>query len=263
MSKARKSRGYSDETAAKVKAAFDEIDARGDVVMPGEIARMIGMSKGAVQNVLRDAPYWTSDCKHEARRESGTRNSAALHKYLTEQESLGWPNLRRGNETLAAQGWPNLKKGHVTQAKHGWMNLRKHIDDQREADWPDIHKAYHIQYDQGRLGTTTAARLARGRLLPASHRLVTSGKRALLRIYTTLVSWRDTDNSPRGKRSTRAISHVVGLGRTSTEKYLRRLRADGLIDATNHVIAPWPDFDTPTPTGVDDTSDTHERAEGE
>ena len=288
-------RGYSDETAAKVKAAFDEIDARGEVIMPIDIARMTEKGQTAVQRVLQSAPYWTPEHVRDARREAqrrGARKRAEdtamkvrvafdelnardevvmpgdiaqmigrdRHRvYRVLREASYWTPEhssavkkeinRRAVATRAEGGWQSLKKGLATRAEGGWQSFKKANAIQAEGGWQSLKKAKIVR-----------SRIQRGQPLSPNHPNVRQGERQRLRIYATLASWNEMQN---GRLTQTAVSRVLEISQPQVHFHLRRLRADGLIDTTNHVIAPWPDFDTPPPTAVDDTNHTHERAERE
>lgn len=255
MTRSKGYRGYSDETAAKVKAAFDEIVARGDVVMISAIAQMIGMSVPPVRWVLQDMGYWTPDRIRAAKQEGSAHANAQFARD-------GFPNLKKAFATNAAHGFPNLQKSWANQAASGYPNIKKASAAQQAMGNPGARRSNEIQAMSGyqglKKGARVSARRRRGKSLTPTHYIIRHGERKRYRVYATLLDW---DDARDGRRSSRAIARVLGM--TTVWENLHRLCADGLIDATNHVIAPWPDDATSAPTNETTTDDPRERAERE
>lgn len=59
---------YSDDMAARVKHAFDELAADGGIITPEKIKRRVGCSRNVVQMILQDADWWTNELQRAARR---------------------------------------------------------------------------------------------------------------------------------------------------------------------------------------------------
>jgi hypothetical protein len=59
---------YSDNMAARVRLAFDELTTAGAFVTPEAIRRQADCSRSVVQMVLQDADWWTPDLQRAARR---------------------------------------------------------------------------------------------------------------------------------------------------------------------------------------------------
>ena len=59
---------YSDNMAARVRLAFDELTLAGALVTPDAIRTQANCSRNMVQMVLQDADWWTPDLQRAARR---------------------------------------------------------------------------------------------------------------------------------------------------------------------------------------------------
>jgi group I intron endonuclease len=89
---------YSDELAARVKYAFDQLCQSNDVIMPGDIAKLALCGSTSVWRVLKDVEWWTKEHQQAAQAERWRRA-------LATQEKNGWTagrqNLQRAREKYA------------------------------------------------------------------------------------------------------------------------------------------------------------------
>lgn len=218
--------------------------------MPGDIARVVKRSLATVCRVLSDAPYWTLE-------RIAARDFERLHRSHSTLASRGWPNFQKANTQRAAKGYRSLAQGRITMANNGWPNLKQGRITSASLGWPNTKKAAAAAVAAGNPGANIQARKTRGIPLARTHQTVRKSERTKFRIYVTLADWDDAHD---GKRTLRAIERAMGRSHGQSV-HLRRLRADGLIDAENRVIAPWPESDeTSEPTA---TVELTEQMEGE
>lgn len=113
-------REHGVKTVLSVEAAFLELDERGVVVMPGEIARMCRLHPSTVSRVLRDAPYWTTERLSLAYEEGRRRSRASM---LANQAERGYPHLKEAGEKARQnqreKGFPNLRNALRQQHRRG------------------------------------------------------------------------------------------------------------------------------------------------
>jgi DNA-binding transcriptional ArsR family regulator len=171
----------------------------------------------------------------------------------------GWPNLHRGQQTLAATGHAGLDRGRVTQASEGWPALR---EEQRKREvaghpqlekgrqnlairsWPNWQKAHTVLTAQGYLPLLEGRLLTqRRRPCPETDRRVMRGRSTRLAILEALEALQEQerrqplDNAHKAASSSGREPRVTGrelasrlqLHPATVYAHLKQLRTLGVI----------------------------------
>ncbi len=210
----RKLRGfeYSELTARRVEAAYREMQEAGVAFSSADIAQCLGLSRRTVDYVLHDSEWWTGEMGRVAALaalERGRKTLAAsghpeLQKAMQIHAATNYAAIRKAQKIAAATG-TGSQKGRDRQAQDGYPGLKKGRETLAQNGYPNLRK-----------GVFTVVE-----------------KRKVIQdcVFSLLLTWVESGRvSP---FTTTAVARNLELPLSTASLYLRRLRAEGVIDAQN------------------------------
>lgn len=213
----RKPRGfeYSELTARRVEAAYREMREAGVAFSSADIAQRLGLSRRTVDYVLHDSEWWTGEMGRVAA-------LAALERGRKTMAASGHPELQKAMQTHAATNYAAIRKAQKIAAATD-TGSQKGRDRQAQDGYPGLKK-----------GRETLAQNGYPNLRNATFAVVEKRKVIQARVLSLLLTWKESGRvSP---FTTTAVARELDLPLSTASLYLRRLRAEGLIDAQNRPI---------------------------